>query len=131
MFHCIGKTETYLKVSILNMRSVRVAIAAKFLGLILSFGELMSEFMELNEGKKGISSPSVPLIREDTVTGQIRHEMGFSGNGVIPSLAYVFLVVNTRIICSGHKKATPLLIYVPFGDPEGIPFSELRSFSSP
>lgn len=64
----------------------------------------MSEFMELNEGKKGISSPAVPLIRVDTVTGQIRDEMGFSGNGVIASpLAYMFLVVNTRIICSGHK----------------------------
>lgn len=85
--------------------------------------------MELNEGKMGISSPAVPLIREDTVTGAIRDEMGFLGNGTIPSpLAYMFLVVNTRIICSGHKKATLLLIYVPFRCPEGIPFSELHSF---
>lgn len=83
------------------MSSVRMAIATYFLGLILSFGELMSEFMELNERKMGISFPAVPLIRKDSVTGEIRHEtVGFSGNGIIPSpLAVTFLFVNTRIIC--------------------------------
>lgn len=78
----------------------------KFLELIIGFRELMGEFVELNEGKMGISPPSVPLIRKESVHGKIRNgRVKFPGNKTIPSpLANVFVVIIGKIICSDHKK---------------------------
>lgn len=52
----------------------------------------MKEFTELHEGKLGISSPVVPMIREVVVIGEIRHGIvGFPRNTIIPSpLANMF-----------------------------------------
>lgn len=68
----------------------------------------MSEFMKLNEGQMIVFLFIVPMTREETVTGEIRHGMvEFPGNRTIPSLVNIFSVTSFKIIWSGHRKQPP------------------------
>lgn len=68
----------------------------------------MNEFMKLNESKMVFFPSIVPMTREETVTGEIRHGMvEFPGNRTIPSLVNIFSVRSVKIIWSGHNKQPP------------------------